>query len=191
MSCGGLNKELDAAAKIERNLVRKAGFKRSIFFPISHNHENVRRRSSKIIKKTRKQLGHKNLAPIPSKFLPPFPSSPDATREGSVGATTRVPHHRVSAKAMADRRKRGAPVGSMSSPRPRQRFRTCTRQDTLKKRRAVAAVLMVLSVVTATVVQRFVLVNLNLRALSMYILVVLLVSAALRSVLVTNSRAPT
>ena len=56
----------------------------------------------------------------------------------------------------------------------------------------VAAVLMVLSVVTATVVQEFVLVNPNLRALSMYILVVLLVtSAALRSVLVTNSLAPT
>ena len=127
------------------------------------------------------------MAPIPSKVLPPFPSSPTATREGSVGGTTRVPNHRVSARAMADRRKRGAPVGSMSSPRPRQRFRPCTRQDMLEKMRAVAAVLMVLSVVTATVVQGFALVNLNLRALSMYILVVLLVSAALRSVLVTNS----
>ena len=60
-----------------------------------------------------------------------------------------------------------------------------------KKMRAIAAVLMVLSVVTAIVVQEVVLVNPNLRALSMYILlVVLLVSAALRSVLVTNSLAP-
>ena len=92
---------------------------------------------------------------------------------------------------MADRRKRGAPVGSLSSPRTRQRFLPCNRQDMLKKMRAVAAVLMVLSVVTATVVQGFVLVNPNLRALSMYILVVLLVSTALRSALVTNSLAPT
>ena len=124
-------------------------------------------------------IGTQNMALVSSKFLPPFPSSPPATREGSVGSTTRVPHHRVSARAMADRRKRGAPVGSMSSPRPRLRFRPCTRQDTLKKMRAVAAVLMVLSVVTATVVQGFVLVDPNLRALSMYILVVLLVSAVL------------
>ena len=60
--------------------------------------------------------------------------------------------------------------------------------------RAAAAVLMVLSVATATVVEGFVLVNPNLRALSMYNilrLVVLLVSAALRSVLVTNSLLPT
>ena len=57
--------------------------------------------------------------------------------------------------------------------------------------RAVAAVLMVLSIVTATVVQGFVFVNPNLRVLSRYILVVLIVSAALRSVLVTNSLAPT
>ena len=91
---------------------------------------------------------------------------------------------------MVDRRERGAPVGSMSSPRPRQRFRPCTRQDMLKKMRAAAAVLMVLSVVTTTAVQGFVLVNPNLRALSMYILVVLLVSAALRSILVTNFLAP-
>ena len=112
-------------------------------------------------------------------------------REGSVGGTTRIPHHRVSARAMDDRRKRGAPVGSMSSPRPRERFRPCTRQDMLKKMTAVAAVLMVLSVITATVVQGFVLVNPSLRALSMHILVVLLVSAALRSVLVTNPLAPT
>ena len=160
-------------------------------FQISKNHENVRRRPSKIMKKTWKQLRLKILAPIPSKFLPPFPSSPAATREGSVGGTTRVPHHRVSARAMADRRKRGPPVGSMYSPRPRQRFRPCTRQDMLKKMRALAAVLMVLSVVTVTVVQGYVLVNPNLRALSMYILVVLLVSAALRSVLMTNSLAPT
>ena len=91
---------------------------------------------------------------------------------------------------MADRRKRGAPVGSISCPRPRQRFRPCPRQDMLKKMRAVAAVLMVPSVVTATVVQGFVLVNSNLRGLSMNILVVLLVSAALRSGLVINSLAP-
>ena len=78
------------------------------------------------------------------------------------------------------------------SPRPRQRFRPCTRQDMLKKMRAVAAMLMVLSVVTATVVQGFVLANPNLRILSIYMLfVVLLVSAALRSVLVTNSLPPT
>ena len=114
-----------------------------------------------------------------------------ATREGSVGSTTSVPNDRVSPRAIADCRKRGAPVGSMSSPRPRQCFRLCTRQDMLKKMRAVAAVLMVLSVDTATVVQGFVLVNSNLRALSMYILVVLLVSAALRSVFMTNSFAPT
>ena len=57
--------------------------------------------------------------------------------------------------------------------------------------RAVPAVLMILSVVTATVVQGFVLVDPNLRALSIYILVVLLVSAALRSVVVTNSLALT
>ena len=35
----------------------------------------------------------------------------------------RGPHYRVSARAMTDRRKCGAPVGLMSSPRPRQRFR--------------------------------------------------------------------
>ena len=139
----------------------------------------------KLLKKTWKQVGHENLAPIPSKFLPAFPSSSAATREGSVGDTTRAPRHQVSARAIADHTKRGAPVGSMSSPRPRQRFRPCTRQDMLKKMRAVAAVLTVLSVVTATVVQGFVLVNPNLRALSMYILVVLLVSASLCSVLVT------
>ena len=57
--------------------------------------------------------------------------------------------------------------------------------------RAVPAVLMVLSVVPASVVQGFVLVNPNLRVLFMYILVVLLVSTALRSVLVTKSLAPT
>ena len=156
---------------------------------------------------------------------------------------------------MADRRKRGAPVGLMSSPRPRQRFRPCTRQDImLKKMRAVAVVMMI---VTSTIAQvsgpkvrqsiheprrlvweehkvdlrrrglfrrmyrmdehtfdklaellRPILerndyyasesqveiresvagcVLVNLRALSVYILVVLLVSADLRSVLVTNS----
>ena len=155
---------------------------------------------------------------------------------------------------MADRRKRGALVGLMSSPRPRQRFRPCTRQDMLKKMRAVAVVMMI---VTSTIAQvsgpkvrqsiheprrlvweehkvdlrrrglfrrmyrmdehtfdklaellRPILerneyyasesqveiresvagcVLVNLRALSVYILVVLLVSAALRSVLVTNS----
>ena len=158
---------------------QKRRFKRSnFFFPISKNHENVRsRRSSKITKKLGSNWDTKNLAPILFKFLPPFPSSPAATREGSVGGTTRVPHHQVLARAaMADPRKRGAPVGSMSSPRPRQRFRPCTRQDMLKKMRAVAAVLMIRTVVTATVVQGFVLVNPNLRALSMYILVVLVMS---------------
>ena len=105
------------------------------------------------MKKNRKQLGPKNFVPISSKFLPPFTSSPAAKREGSVGDATRVHHHRVLARAIADSRKRAAPVGSMSSPRPRQRFRPCTRQDMLKRMRAVAAVLMVLSVVTATVVQ--------------------------------------
>ena len=53
---------------------------------------------------------------------------------------------------MADRKKRGATVGSMSSPRPRQLFRPCTRQDMLKKMRAVAVVVMV---VTSTVAQGF------------------------------------
>ena len=104
----------------------------------------------------RKQLGHKNLAPIASKFLPPFPSSPAATHEGSV----KVPRGSLAigyrlGPCMADRRKRGAPVGLMSSLRPRQRLRPCTRQDMLKKMTAVAAVLMALSVVTATVVQGF------------------------------------
>ena len=51
---------------------------------------------------------------------------------------------------MADRRKRGALVGLMSSPRPRQRFRPCTRQDMLKKMRAVAVVMMI---VTSTIAQ--------------------------------------
>ena len=155
---------------------------------------------------------------------------------------------------MADRRKRDALVGLISSPRPRQRFRPCTRQDMLKKMRAVAVVMMI---VTSTIAQvsgpkerqsiheprrlvweehkvdlrrrglfrrmyrmdehtfdklaellRPILerneyyasesqveiresvagcVLVKLRALSVYILVVLLVSAALRSVLVTNS----
>ena len=61
---------------------------------------------------------------------------------------------------MADRRKRGAPVGLMSSPRPRQRFRPCNR-------------------------------SLDTTAVSIwFVLVVLLVSAALRRVLVTNSILP-
>ena len=68
---------------------------------------------------------------------------------------------------MADRRKRGTPVGLMSSPRPRQRFRPCTRQDMLKKMRAVRpctrqdmlkkmrAVAVVVVIVTSTVAQGF------------------------------------
>ena len=60
---------------------------------------------------------------------------------------------------MADRRKRGAPVGLMSSPRPRQRFRPCNR-------------------------------SLDTTAVYWYVVVVLLVSAGLRRVLVTNSLLP-
>ena len=78
-------------------------------------------------KKTPKRLGPRNLAPICSKFLPLFPSSPATKRKDSVGGNHEVPHYRVSARTMADRRKRGVPVGLMSSPRPRQRFRPCSR----------------------------------------------------------------
>ena len=93
----------------------------------------------KFLKKTRKQLGHKNLAPVPSKFSLPF--------------QVRRPRRQRAPQAV--------PRGSRDRVEIRERVAGC------------------------------VLVNPNLRALSMYILVVLLVSAALRSVLVTNSLAQT
>ena len=58
-------------------------------FQYSLNRENVGRRSVMFLKKTPKRLGPKNLAPICSKFLPLFPSSPATKREDSVGGTTR------------------------------------------------------------------------------------------------------
>ena len=52
---------------------------------------------------------------------------------------------------MADRRKRGAPTESSGSLRPRAR----ARRDVLKKLKAAAAIVLVLTVVTSTVAQRF------------------------------------
>ena len=52
---------------------------------------------------------------------------------------------------MADRRKRGAPTESSGSFRPRAR----ARRDVLQKLKAAAAIVLVLTVVTSTVAQRF------------------------------------
>ena len=52
---------------------------------------------------------------------------------------------------MADRRKRGAPTESSGSLRPRAR----ARRDVLQKLKAAAAIVLVLTVVTSTVAQRF------------------------------------
>ena len=56
---------------------------------------------------------------------------------------------------MADRRKRGAPTESSGSLRPRARARPTHTRDVLKKLKAAAAIVLVLTVVTSTVVQRF------------------------------------
>ena len=53
------------------------------------NREHVGRRSAMFKKKTPKRLRPKTLAPISSKFLPHFPSSPATKRKDSVGGTTR------------------------------------------------------------------------------------------------------
>ena len=90
---------------------------------------------------------------------------------------------------MADRRKRGAPVGLMSSPRPRQRFRPCNRSlDTTAVPPGIWFVLLVVLLVSAAL--RRVLVTNSILPLQSfighnyciwYVVVVLLVSAALRS----------
>ena len=88
---------------------------------------------------------------------------------------------------MADRRKRGAPVGLMSSPRPRQRFRPCNR---LLDTTAVEPIWFVLVVLLVSAALRRVLVTNSILPLQSfighnyciwYVVVVLLVSAALRS----------
>ena len=58
-------------------------------FQYALNREHVGRRSAMLKKKTPKRLGPKNLAPICSKFLPLFPSSPATKRKDSVGGTTK------------------------------------------------------------------------------------------------------
>ena len=96
---------------------------------------------------------------------------------------------------MADRRKRGAPVGLMSSPRPRQRFRPCNRSlDTT----AVHGMYLVVVLLVSAALRRVLVTNSLLPLQSFighnyciwYVVVVLLVSAALRSVLVTDSLVP-
>ena len=97
---------------------------------------------------------------------------------------------------MADRRMRGAPVGLMSFPRPRKRFRPCNRSlDTTAV--YIWYVVVVLLLVSAGLPR--VLVTNSLLPLQSfighnyciwYVVVVLLVSAALRSVLVTDSLLP-
>ena len=58
-------------------------------FQYALNRELVERRLAMFFKKTLKRLGPKNFAPISSKFLPHFPSSPATKRKDSVGGTTR------------------------------------------------------------------------------------------------------
>ena len=56
---------------------------------------------------------------------------------------------------MADRRKRDAPTESSGSLRPWARARPTHTRDALKKLKAAAAIVLVLTVVTSTVAQRF------------------------------------
>ena len=96
---------------------------------------------------------------------------------------------------MAGRRKRGAPVGLMFSPRPRERFRPCNRSlDTT----AVYGIYVVVALLVSAALRRVLVTNSLLPLQSFighnyciwYEVVVLLVSAALRSVLVTDSLLP-
>ena len=97
---------------------------------------------------------------------------------------------------MADCRKCGAPVGLMSSPRPRQRFRPCNRSlDTSN-----CCIWYVVVILLVSAALRRVLVTNSILPLQSFIghnyciwyvvVVVLLVSAALRSVLVADSLLP-
>ena len=102
-------------------------------------------------------------------------------------AVPRGPHYRVSARAMADRRKHGAPVGLMSSPRPRQRFRPCNRS--LDTTILLYMVCIVVDLLVSAALRRVLVTNSILPLQSFighnyyiwYVVVVLLVSAALRS----------
>ncbi|CAB1114611.1 unnamed protein product [Ectocarpus sp. CCAP 1310/34] len=55
---------------------------------------------------------------------------------------------------MGDRRKRGAPTESSGSLRPRARARPTHTQDVLNKLKAIAAIVLVVTVATSTVIQR-------------------------------------
>ena len=106
---------------------------------------------------------------------------------------------------MADRRKRGAPVGLMPSPRPRQRFRPCvcvfsshpfwTSMDvpagvTQEEGHTGFFLIHLPSAVRALIFVATLQSFIGHNCCIWFVLVVLLVSAALRRVLVTNSILP-
>lgn len=117
----------------------------------------VRRRSSIFFQKTWSELGRQKPLQVPSKFFDHFPFFFGRGTRGQRRLVTGSHHHLSTSSTlvwvMADRRKRGAPLGAASSPRPKLRRKPSGKQDTLQKMKAVAAILMLLSVVTATVVQ--------------------------------------
>ena len=105
--------------------------------------------------------GPRNLDPLSFKIFSPFQICVASAHKGDIRASYAVPQVALNSRgsldidwAMADRRKRGAPSGSVPSSRPRQRPRPSFDREGMFQRMkaAVVIVLMPSTVVTSVVV---------------------------------------
>ena len=104
--------------------------------------------------------GAKNLESLVSKSLSPFQICVALAHKGDIRTSYAVPQVALNSRgsldigwAMADRRKRGAPSGSVPSSRPRQRSRPSSdREGMLQRMEAAAVLVLVLSTVVTSVV---------------------------------------